>query len=73
MVTGGNRLDKGDYQHGWFLEPTVFIDVDPKMRIAQEEIFGPVVRLFPATILKTQSRSPTGSSMGCRRLSTRRM
>jgi delta 1-pyrroline-5-carboxylate dehydrogenase len=46
-VTGGNRLDKGDYQHGWFLEPTVFIDVDPKMRIAQEEIFGPVVSIIP--------------------------
>src|ERR1700688_4414402 len=36
LVTGGNRLDKGGYQQGWFLEPTVFVDVDPKMRIAQE-------------------------------------
>ena len=44
---GGNRLDKGDYQYGWFLEPTVFVDVDPKMRIAQEEIFGPVVSVIP--------------------------
>src|SRR6201998_2091052 len=35
LVTGGNRLDKGEYQHGWFMEPTVFTDVDPKMRIAQ--------------------------------------
>ena len=47
LVTGGNRLDKGDYQHGWFLEPTVFVDVDPKMRIAQEEVFGPVVAVIP--------------------------
>src|ERR1700691_5237724 len=47
LVTGGNRLDKGELQHGWFLEPTVFIDVDPKMRIAQEEIFGPVVAIIP--------------------------
>ncbi len=47
MVCGGNRLDKGEYQHGWFMEPTVFIDVDPKMRIAQEEIFGPVVGIIP--------------------------
>src|SRR6266702_1640886 len=45
MVCGGHRLDKGEYQHGWFMEPTVFIDVDPKMRIAQEEIFGPVVSI----------------------------
>jgi aldehyde dehydrogenase (NAD+) len=47
LVCGGHRLDKGDYQHGWFMEPTVFIDVDPKMRIAQEEIFGPVVSIIP--------------------------
>src|SRR6266576_3626575 len=47
MVCGGNRLDQGEYQYGWFLEPTVFIDVDPKMRIAQEEVFGPVVAIIP--------------------------
>jgi aldehyde dehydrogenase (NAD+) len=47
LVCGGHRLDKGDYQYGWFMEPTVFIDVDPKMRIAQEEIFGPVVSIIP--------------------------
>jgi acyl-CoA reductase-like NAD-dependent aldehyde dehydrogenase len=47
LVCGGNRLDKGEYQHGWFLEPTAFIDVDPKMRIAQEEVFGPVVAIIP--------------------------
>jgi aldehyde dehydrogenase (NAD+) len=47
LVCGGNRLDQGEYQHGWFIEPTVFIDVDPKMRIAQEEIFGPVVSIIP--------------------------
>jgi aldehyde dehydrogenase (NAD+) len=43
LMCGGNRLDQGDYKYGWFLEPTVFADVDPKMRIFQEEIFGPVV------------------------------
>src|SRR5437660_3723692 len=47
LVCGGHRLDKGDYQYGWFMEPTVFIDVNPKMRIAQEEIFGPVVSIIP--------------------------
>src|SRR6202167_529499 len=52
LVTGGNRLDKGELQHGWFLEPTVFIDVDPKMRIAQEEIFGPVVAIIPCEDLE---------------------
>lgn len=47
LLCGGNRLDQGDYKYGWFLEPTVFGDVDPKMRIAQEEIFGPVVSIIP--------------------------
>ncbi|HET8668648.1 MAG TPA: aldehyde dehydrogenase family protein, partial [Terriglobales bacterium] len=47
MMCGGNRLDQGDYKYGWFMEPTVFADVDPKMRIAQEEVFGPVVSIIP--------------------------
>src|SRR5277367_3701234 len=47
LKTGGNRLDKGDYANGYFMEPTVFVDVDPRMRIAQEEIFGPVVGIIP--------------------------
>ncbi len=34
-------------RNGWFHEPTVFIDCDPKMRICQEEIFGPVVSVIP--------------------------
>jgi alpha-ketoglutaric semialdehyde dehydrogenase len=46
LKCGGNRLTQGDYQYGNFLEPTVFVDVDPKMRIAQEEIFGPVVSII---------------------------
>ena len=36
------RLTKGDYKNGYFIEPTVFTDVQPGMRIEQEEIFGPV-------------------------------
>lgn len=52
LVCGGNRLEQGEYQHGWFMEPTVFIDVDPKMRIAQEEIFGPVVSIIPCDNLE---------------------
>ena len=52
LVCGGHRLDQGEYQHGWFLEPTVFTEVDPKMRIAQEEIFGPVVAIIPCDDLE---------------------
>jgi alpha-ketoglutaric semialdehyde dehydrogenase len=52
MLCGGNRLDKGDYKYGYFMEPTVFGDVDPKMRVAQEEIFGPVVSIIPCDNLQ---------------------
>ena len=47
LECGGRRLDNQDYQYGWFVEPTVFAEVDPKMRIAQEEIFGPVISVIP--------------------------
>src|SRR5690349_23716687 len=47
LLCGGHRLDKGDHAHGFFVEPTVFGDVDRKMTIAQEEIFGPVVSVIP--------------------------
>ena len=46
LLTGGHRLDTGEHARGWFHEPTLFGDVDPKMRIAQEEIFGPVVSVM---------------------------
>jgi acyl-CoA reductase-like NAD-dependent aldehyde dehydrogenase len=47
LLTGGSRLDNGKFGKGWFHEPTVFGDCSPKMRIAQEEIFGPVVSVIP--------------------------
>ena len=47
LLCGGNRLSTGDLAHGYFMEPTVFGEVGAKMRIAQEEIFGPVVSLIP--------------------------
>src|SRR5438094_341056 len=52
LKCGGNKLTKGEYANGYFMEPTVFIDVDPKMRIAQEEIFGPVVSIIPCDNLE---------------------
>ncbi len=47
LALGGNRPSGTGHEHGWFFEPTIFSDVDAKMRIAQEEIFGPVVGLIP--------------------------
>jgi aldehyde dehydrogenase (NAD+) len=46
LVAGGHRLEGGPYARGWFHQPTVFGDVTPSMRIAQEEIFGPVVSVM---------------------------
>jgi acyl-CoA reductase-like NAD-dependent aldehyde dehydrogenase len=46
LLAGGNRLTAGPFAHGYFHEPTVFGDVRPEMRIAQEEIFGPVVAVM---------------------------
>src|SRR5713101_7529779 len=64
MMCGGNRLDKGEYQHGWFMEPTLFTDVDPKMRIAQEEIFGPVVSIIPCEDLEDAIEIANGIEYG---------
>jgi len=52
LLTGGKRLHRGKYRHGYFHEPTVFGNVHPKMRIAQEEIFGPVVSVIPCKGMK---------------------
>ena len=47
LATGGHRLETGAHARGWFHEPTVFTDCNAKMRICQEEIFGPVVAVIP--------------------------
>ncbi len=47
LLCGGQPLTEGEYAKGSFYPPTIFADCDPKMRIAQEEIFGPVVSVIP--------------------------
>jgi aldehyde dehydrogenase (NAD+) len=47
LATGGGRPK--DLEQGWYLEPTVFGNVDNSSDIAQEEIFGPVLSVIPAT------------------------
>lgn len=51
LAVGGERLTKGNLSKGWFIEPTVFTDVKPGMRIEQEEIFGPVTSVIPFSTL----------------------
>jgi aldehyde dehydrogenase (NAD+) len=46
LVRGGRRLDQGPHAHGHFIEPAIFDHVRTSMRVAQEEIFGPVVSVI---------------------------
>jgi aldehyde dehydrogenase (NAD+) len=46
LVTGGSRIG-GDLAEGYFIEPTVFADVDPDSELAQNEVFGPVLAITP--------------------------
>ncbi|SEQ23540.1 aldehyde dehydrogenase family protein [Piscibacillus halophilus] len=47
LLAGGNALNEGDLNKGYYFAPTLFTDVKPDMRIAKEEIFGPVLSIIP--------------------------
>jgi len=49
LLTGGEIATENGLDKGFFYRPTVFADVEPGMRIAQEEIFGPTTAIIPAT------------------------
>ena len=52
LAYGGHGLTEGEYSQGFYVEPTVFTDVSPDMRIAREEIFGPVLTVFKVRSLE---------------------
>lgn len=66
LVLGGKAYQKGRCSRGYFIEPTIFGEVTPEMRIAQEEIFGPVVSVIRADDLEDAiqmvNQSPYGLS-----------
>ena len=62
LVLGGGR--PAGLDRGWFVTPTVFSHVTPNMRIAQEEIFGPVLSVLPYTDLDDAVRLANDSSYG---------
>ncbi|HKV06387.1 MAG TPA: aldehyde dehydrogenase family protein [Candidatus Acidoferrales bacterium] len=64
LATGGHRLETGAQARGWFHEPTVFADCDRKMRICQEEIFGPVVSVIPFNTFDDALAIANGVSYG---------
>jgi aldehyde dehydrogenase (NAD+) len=64
LVTGGHRYESGPLAEGWFHEPTIFADVAPNMRIAQEEIFGPVVAVIPFDTVEEALEIANGVTYG---------
>jgi 1-pyrroline-5-carboxylate dehydrogenase len=60
LVAGGRRLPG----EGWFVSPTIFADVDPRARIAQEEIFGPVLAFLRARDFDDAMRIANGTEYG---------
>jgi len=63
VVTGGNGRPAG-LDRGWYVQPTVFADVDNSMRIAQEEIFGPVLAVIPYDDVDDAVRIANDSEFG---------
>jgi len=64
LLTGGEIYTEGECAKGWFYKPTVFIDVLSTMRIAQEEIFGPVLSVIKARNFDEAIEILNGTSYG---------
>ncbi len=64
LLTGGSRYTEGACARGFFYRPTVFDRVEPRMRIAQEEIFGPVVACLRARTLEEAIEIQNGTIFG---------
>jgi aldehyde dehydrogenase (NAD+) len=64
LLCGGHRLEGPEYAGGYYFAPTVFAEVQPSMRIAQEEIFGPVVSVIPCDDFESAMEIGNGVSYG---------
>jgi alpha-ketoglutaric semialdehyde dehydrogenase len=64
LLCGGKRLTGGAYDKGYFVEPTLFDGVTPEMRIAREEIFGPVLALMQARDFEDAMQLANGVRFG---------
>jgi malonate-semialdehyde dehydrogenase (acetylating)/methylmalonate-semialdehyde dehydrogenase len=66
LLLDGRTVRVPDYPDGYFVGPTIFDNVSPEMRLAQEEIFGPVVGIIPVKTLDEAiqliNRSPYGNA-----------
>jgi aldehyde dehydrogenase (NAD+) len=63
-VLGGGPANRPECGDGWFIEPTVFADVSPGMRIANEEVFGPILSVIPFDDEDDAIRIANGSIYG---------
>src|ERR1700759_3964342 len=63
ITVGGNGLPSG-VERGWYVQPTVFANVTNDMRIAREEIFGPVLSVIPFDDVKDAVRIANDSEYG---------
>ena len=64
VLTGGEELTGGDYENGYFLAPTVFDDMTRDMRIAKEEIFGPVTGIMKVESVEEAISVANGTNYG---------
>jgi aldehyde dehydrogenase (NAD+) len=64
VLTGGEELKGGDYENGYFLAPTVFDDMTRDMRIAKEEIFGPVTGIMKVESVEEAISVANGTNYG---------
>lgn len=64
VACGGEPAREPPLDAGWFYRPTVFLDVEPGMRIAQEEIFGPTTCVIPADDLEEAIEIANGVPYG---------
>jgi aldehyde dehydrogenase (NAD+) len=64
LLTGGSCYDTGACANGYFFEPTIFDRVRPDMRIAQEEIFGPVLSIIEVSSFEEALQVMNGTAYG---------
>ncbi len=64
LLIGGEFATEGELAKGWFYKPTIFVDVKPNMRIAQEEIFGPVLSVLKCEDLEDGINILNGTEYG---------
>jgi aldehyde dehydrogenase (NAD+) len=64
LLYGGQRLTEGDAAHGYFMQPTILGSVTPQMRIACEEVFGPVVGIMTVENFDEAIRVANGVEVG---------